>query len=709
MNLTAQQQIAVSEIENHLQIIACAGSGKTEVITRRIAHILESHPDVRPENIIAFTFTEKAADSMRSRVLKALKENGYSDIKSVNNMFLGTIHGFCYQLLMKYCPDFEGFKILDTVKNHLFVSRYADYCGMTELNLTPGRNNIKLLVECIEKMVDDYDNRDKWAENHIKAFENYRSCLFQHKYLDFSQLIFETVQQIKNTPTVRDYLSSVRYLVVDEYQDIDDLQEKLISCFAEVGANVCVVGDDDQTIYQFRGSNAENMILFPQRYPNVTQVRLEQNFRCTPGIVNVADTVIQNNERRIAKRMVSAVDDIQMSEIRAERFDSEKDEYDAIATEIERLHSKGTDFAEIAILIRKSKYATPICNSLDQHHIPYEANSTEEFFSGGYFSKFVATMRILLNINKADLYDCWKDDCDPTAINQGFKYLRMAARNGGDANVLPLSGILKEFLMRVGLLDTDENGQEEITENLARINVILNDYDEIYGDWQLSARLTGVIKFLDEGASEEYKYHNFNDSQKDCNGVRIMTVHKSKGLEFDTVFLPEMETGEFPASNTGGRKYWHVLGSPFDEKKDKYSGDLEDERKLFYVAVSRAKRNLFLYYNLSGKKISTFVKEAANSKFIRINAEDLVLDKNKVGGKERSTSNMFNGDFNQSRQDYSGEQQHRRMAQEARKRLMDYYGTAMHSGMRAAGAELQRVKELSDEAVIAEAKKSGLI
>ena len=709
MNLTPQQQTAVNEVENHLQIIACAGSGKTEVITRRIAHILQTDSEIRPENIVAFTFTEKAADSMRSRVLKALQESGYTDTESVNKMFLGTIHGFCYQLLMEFCPDFEGFKILDTVKNHLFISRYADFCGMTDLNLSPGRNNVSLFVECIEKMVDDYDSRDKWSESQIKAFENYRSCLFKHGYLDFSQLIFETVQQIRNTPAVKNYLSSIRYMVVDEYQDIDDLQEKLISCFAEAGANICVVGDDDQTIYQFRGSNADNMIQFPQRYPSVTQVRLEQNFRCASSIVDVADTVIQNNKRRIAKRMVSAVDEVKNSEIQARRFDSEKEEYDAIAVEIGRIHSRGMDYSEIAILLRKSKYAGPICNSLEERHIPYETNSTEDFFKGRYFGKFVSTMRILVDVNKAELYDCWKEDCEPGAFNQGFKYLRMVARNGGNASILPLSGILREFLVKINVLDMDGNESEEIAEAFARIAVILNDYDEIYGDWQLSARLTGVIKFLEDRASEEYKYHDFVGAGRDSNVVHIMTVHKSKGLEFDTVFLPEMESGEFPASNTGGRKYWHVLGSPFDEKKDKYSGNLEDERKLFYVAVTRAKRNLFLYYNLSKKQLSPFVREAANSRFLRINPDDLVVDDNKEKHKEGIAMSMFDDGDRQKRQIYIEEQQHRKLAQEARKRLMDYYGTAMHSGMRVAGAELQRVKSLNDEAVIAEAKKSGLI
>ena len=325
VELTAKQQEAISEIEHNLQIIACAGSGKTEVITRRIAHILESKSDIKPSNIVAFTFTEKAAKSMKDRIGKALGEAASQEIDS---MYIGTIHGFCYQLLNKYSEQFHDFKILDTVKSHLFVKRYSNECGMVSLNLDPHPQNIKLFLECIEKMIDDYKNQDTWASDQRMVLNDYISCLYNHHYIDFSLIIFEALRQIEENQKVKDYLSNIKYLVVDEYQDVNDLQEKLILQIAASGANICVVGDDDQTIYQFRGSNADNMISFSERYSDVHQVRLEQNFRCAPGIVDVADCVISHNKRRLPKKMISETKG-QIADIRAERFTGKTEQYDA--------------------------------------------------------------------------------------------------------------------------------------------------------------------------------------------------------------------------------------------------------------------------------------------------------------------------------------------------------------------------------------------
>ena len=298
VQLTPEQQEAISEIDRNLQIIACAGSGKTEVITHRIANIIQNKPDISPGSIVAFTFTEKAAENIKSRIKKVLGQHSVSEIDS---MYIGTIHGFCYHLLKKYTNQFRDYKVLDTVKSHLFAERYSTDCGMSSLELKPHPRNIKLFMECIDKMIDDYENRDAWTPEQNSVLDRYISCLYVHKYIDFSLMIFETLRQIENNPGIIEYLSHIQYLVVDEYQDVNDLQEKLILKIEKAGANICVVGDDDQAIYQFRGSNAENMMSFSERYADVHQVRLEKNFRCVPGIVDIADRVIKHNERRIPK------------------------------------------------------------------------------------------------------------------------------------------------------------------------------------------------------------------------------------------------------------------------------------------------------------------------------------------------------------------------------------------------------------------------
>ena len=448
------------------------------------------------------------------------------------------------------------------------------------------------------------------------------SALYAHHCMDFSLLILETLREIHANPDIQAYLQNIRYLVVDEYQDVNDLQEKLIACFAEAGANLCVVGDDDQTIYQFRGSNADNMIGFAQRYPNVTQIRLEDNFRCAPSVVDVADTVIRNNEKRLEKTMraqgggVSAGDRVE-----ARCFASEQMQYEEIAQKILQQHQKGVPYSEIAVLVRKGKYIDPISDCLAQHGIPYYTDSAKQFFQGKYFRRFVETLSILQDIDKPKLAACWGDRLSPEGLNGGFRYLRRVARSGGTGQTLPLSGILRGFAEQAHFLQEDAFDLGQRQDDLNGIATILDDYDMIYGDQQMSARINGVLRFLEDWAAEEYKYHSFQDQNVQEDAVQLMTVHKSKGLEFHTVFLPNLQKGEFPGSNRGGRKYWHILGGSFEANKEQYASDVEDERKLFYVAVTRAKEKLYLYCTNEKHPVSKFLAEAAESPALR--AEDL--------------------------------------------------------------------------------------
>ncbi len=605
VKLTHAQQEAIDEVERNLQIIACAGSGKTEVIAQRIANILRSKSDIKPENIVAFTFTEKAAESLRYRIEKA------ADMQlSEGDMYIGTIHGFCYQILQQSTEQFREYRVLDSVKNHLFVDRYYKHCGMCDLELEPHPRNVNLFVQCIEKMIDDYDNRDNWTQGQRDALDKYIDCLYSHGFIDFTLMIFETLRQIKSNQEVAEYLSQIKYLVVDEYQDVDDMQEKLICQIAKKGANICVVGDDDQTIYQFRGSNANNMIMFSERYDDVHQVRLEKNFRCSSGIVDIADCVIRNNSRRLPKKMISK-ELSQNGIIAAKECMDREIQFDMIAEKILELHENGEPYNNIAILVRKRNKIAEISRALTRFGIPFEADSAEHFFTGNYFTRFVDTLKILADVDKAKLYNCWKDIIEDVAITSGYRYLRRCAREGK----YTLREIIQVFCEKIEFLNEDADDIEARRIDLDGIVRILSDYEEIYRDCQLSARISGVLSFLDIQAADEYKYYSFKTKNPNNDAVQIMTVHKAKGLEFNTVFLPELISREFPVYNTGGKKYYHVLGGSFEENKDKYQSDLEDERKLFYVAVTRAKQNLFMTYT---QPVSCFVTEAASSDYLKI-------------------------------------------------------------------------------------------
>ena len=705
MNLTLEQQEAICEIDHNLQIIACAGSGKTEVITRRIANILVNKPEISSSNIVAFTFTEKAADSMKHRIDIVLRNHNISEN---NDMYIGTIHGFCFQLLKKYTEKFSEYKILDTVKNHLFINRYFIECGMKDLNLDPYPKNINLFLQCIDKLIDDYENASNWSQNQREILEKYIECLYSKKYLDFSLLIFETLRQIDSNPNVKEYLSNIKYLIVDEYQDINDLQEKLIYRIAQSGANICVVGDDDQTIYQFRGSNADNMISFSKRYKDVHQVKLEKNFRCAPEIVDIAACVIDRNERRLVKKMVSGVTTSSAVTCAIRYLDKEQ-QFEGIANQILKLYEDGITYSEIAILVRKGKAIHPIVEELARRGIPFETDSSEHFFKGNYFNRFVVTLQILNDVNKAKLYDCWQDVVDINKFNIGFKYLRSCARG---ASGLLLSEILSGFCEKISFVDSNSEDIDNRLIALNGITKILNDYDEIYGDWQISARISGVLKFLGTQAADEYKYHNFNTPSDSIDAIKLMTVHKAKGLEFHTVFLPELMKREFPVSKMGGKKYWHVLGGVFEENKDKYESDLEDERKLFYVAITRAKQNLYMSYELSSQQISCFVKESADSQYLNVDRRDFsYTPKDSNDGLKdiynfvyatecMGMKDMREGDF-KNREYWEN-------VRYARKQLYDYYGTACHF-CPAAHSDLIRVKQMSPDEILYEAEKNGLL
>ena len=688
MELTNAQQAAINHIDGHLQIVACAGSGKTEVISHRIANILQKKLDVRPENIVAFTFTEKAAAELKIRIEESVE-------MPLPDMYIGTIHGFCKQLLNKYAEDFADFKVLDTVKNHLFISKPGNDCGMVDLSLKPCVLNNNLFSQCIDKLIDDYDNRDAWDDVQKKVLDKYIGCLYEHKYIDFSLLLFEALRQISENPSVQVFLKSIKYLVVDEYQDVNDLQEKLIQAIAGFGANVCVVGDDDQTIYQFRGSNADNMISFPERYPNVHQIRLEENFRCQAGIVDVAANVICHNERRSPKQMRSSATKAQ-STVEAKGYPNTEEEFAAIAEKIAELHNEGVSYKEIAVLVRKGKFVPAIANALAAKGIPYTADSAEDFFEGKYFNRFVETLRILESIDKAALYEQWKDIAEGTQFNVGFKFLRSCTHGGA----WRLSKILQGFCEKIGFLNENAEDISVRTEDLDGICKILDDYDEIYGDYQPSARISRLLSFLKDQAQQEYKYHNFREAISHEDAVQLMTVHKSKGLQFHTVFLPRLNHREFPVFKMGGKKYYHVLGGTFEANKEKYEADIEDERKLFYVAVTRAKQNLYLSYTLEKQPVSEFVCNSAESAALQINREDLKYQAEKrLSPEERM----------RMREEAQLEREMiRQMVDHARQELFDYYAVGNHfcPGII---MEYKEVCKQGTEAILARAQELGLL
>lgn len=704
MQLTAEQRQAVEETERNLQIIACAGSGKTEVIARRIARILEKQPQLPASAIVAFTFTNKAADSLRKRILHTTAPSRRDEI---SQMYIGTIHGYCRHLLEAHAPGFANIKVLDTVKQHHFIRRYHKSCGMDALGLEMNPIHVDVFVQCIEKMLNEYDNRDAWPQEQQDALRQYINCLHQHGYVDFSLLIFEALRQITGSPACAQALAGVRYLVVDEYQDVDDMQEKLIGCFSAAGANLCVVGDDDQTIYQFRGSNADNMISFANRYPNVRQIRLETNFRCAKSIVDLAGTVIYNNTQRLPKEM-KATSSAPAGTIQATRFDSSAEQFSGIAEEIKRVHDSGVPWNQIAVLARKGKTVAHVTWNLESTGVPVCGNSAEGLFEEEHFKRLQDTLQNLVGLDRAVLYAYWEDVVSQERFSAAFRGLRPALQG----KCHRLSAVIQDFCAALGFLDEAAGDLTIRRICLDAICRMLDDFDEIYGDWQLSARIDGFLKFLTLRAAEEYKYYNFSQEEKPTDAVQVMTVHKAKGLEFQCVFLPNLMEKEFPVGNYGGKKYWHVLGGTFEENKYRYQSNVEDERKLFYVAVTRAKELLHLTYELSRHPISRFIKEASDSHYLQIDMDDLLYQPERSKATGRASVMDFMIEDSEEQLDWEAERQARQAywaaVKEARRRLYDFYGTAAHFNPGAMG-DLTSIRSMSPEQILQKARENRLM
>lgn len=690
MRLTEAQQAAVNELTHNLQIIACAGAGKTEVITRRIANILKKDETVNPENIVAFTFTNKAAESMKVRIKNALIGESI-DGDAIDKMYVGTIHGFCLDVLTRFSDKFCDFDLLDTVKKHHFVRRFSRICGLEALGLSTNIHDIGLFDDCLDKMIYEYDNKELWDEEVKEAFKCYRDTLYTHKYIDFSLIVLEALEILKCGENAVNYAKKIRYLIVDEYQDVDDIQEKLIQLIVAYGANICVVGDDDQTIYQFRGSNANNMITFAQRYNNVETIYLDTNFRCASNIIDIANTVVSNNTNRLRKKMHTPADNTKGG-VTWDRYDTAVELYTGLANQIQKFGQE--NYGSIAVLCRKGKYINDIVRVLETQHIPYSTNSFDFFFNGIYFRKYVETLRLVYEgVDKSKLYELWKVLILDEYFTIGFRNLRRAS-----TGVISMSNMLRSFLDEVHFFDDDETGERQL--HFSTLELILDDYDEIYGDQQLTARLSGVLSFLSRNAADEYKYHNFKGDIDDTNCVKIMTVHKAKGLEFDTVFIPNLQEGQFPAKNRGGKKYWHILGQYFEQNKDKYEADEEDERKLFYVAVTRAKNKLCLMWQTEKKPASVFLVESNESDSLQIPTDELV----KCSAKTKQGSNYETN--------CQGERVYVRFDWSQLKRdLREPYEAALH-GPRAlrmgAHADIDRIYSSSDEELLSMARKAGL-
>ncbi len=398
MDYTPAQLAAIKTIDRSLLIVACAGSGKTQVISQRMIEILR-RPDVQPRNIIAFTFTERAAAELKDRVTELVTAE-FGNMIGLAEMFIGTMHGYALDALQTHVTEAFKFNVLNDIQTRLFIDRHSKQSGLTTtdavVNGQPKKlrryTDSALYMQVMAILREDDVDEHLLPANLLDARDAYRGLLHKQHYFDYTELLRVVVDLLGEDeddamagPLVRHVRDHVRYLVVDEYQDTNPVQEKLIERLCRFGANLCVVGDDDQTIYQWRGSAVSNILNFAGRRDGVHTETLDDNFRSSKGIVSLGQSIAEQIDkgRRLGKKMTaSGHQRFERGDLLALAFESAKDEARWICDRIARLRGtqfidepgaapRGLSWSDFAVLFRSvSRDAGPLVDELKQRNIP---------------------------------------------------------------------------------------------------------------------------------------------------------------------------------------------------------------------------------------------------------------------------------------------------------------------------------------------------
>lgn len=627
-HMNNMQQQAVFCTEGPLLILAGAGSGKTTVLVNRIAYILKSER-CKPWQILAITFTNKAAGELKERICNAVPEGG-SDI------WAATFHSTCARILRRY-GDRIGFT------SHFTVYGTDDQKKLVkdilkQLNYDEKMLPVKRVLNEISKAKDEmltpqemlkiagYDNL---KQSVAKVYEIYQSRLKTADAMDFDDMLCKTVELFQKCPDILEfYQNQFKYIMVDEYQDTNKVQYKFVSMLAAKYGNICVVGDDDQSIYKFRGATIENILSFENTFKGAKMIRLEQNYRSTQNILNAANGVISNNTMRKGKTLwtENAVGD----KIEVHTSDSERDEAQFIAKTILDGVADGRKFSDFAILYRMNAQSNSIEQALSRSGIPHRVIGGRRFYDREEIRDMVAYLQVINNphddVRLGRIINVPKRGIGATTLEKASE---IAAGLGEsiysvikDADVYPqlsrAATKLKSFVALIdGLMEAEQSGDYSLAE---LYNLILEhtDYEKYLKTEKdnpdvrienIEELSSNIIKF-EEDYAEEASLSNFleeislqtdiDNYDAEADSSVMMTLHSAKGLEFPVVFIAGLEEGVFPSIAT--------MMNP---------DELNEERRLAYVGITRAKEKLYitkaksrmLMGHTSYNKVSRFVNE----------------------------------------------------------------------------------------------------
>ena len=652
--LNPAQREAVEKTEGPVLILAGAGSGKTRVLTTRIGHLIEDK-GVQPANILAITFTNKAANEMRERVEETLDSDA-------SDMWISTFHSCCVRILRKDINRIgynRSFVIYDSADQVTLVKD----C-LKELNLSDKVFEPKVIISTISGAKDKLYDPKQFKAMHMNdnrmskiadVYALYQDRLKRNSALDFDDLIFKTVELLKSDKEVLDYYRNrFKYIMVDEYQDTSKAQYELIKILAKEHQNICVVGDDDQSIYGWRGADIRNILEFEKDYDNVHVVKLEQNYRSTQIILDAANTVISNNIERKRKRLWSEKKEGELIKIQVAQ--DEIEESDFVADMIAKIsREQNRSYKDFAVLYRANAQSRSVEDALNRSQIPYNIYGGTKFYERKEIKDLIAYLRVIqnpqddisikriINIPRRGigLRTIEKIE-DRASLKQESIYsvlidietnseISTKARNSISEfvdnvigtlrtmrEVYPVSKLIEKVIESIdyyGYIDElykgDKEEAEERKDNVKEFISVAMEFEQTSEEKDLETFLTGIA--LTSESSEE----------EEIDKVSLMTIHTSKGLEFPVVFIVGMEDGLFPIARA---------------VRSMNDSEIEEERRLCYVGITRAKEILYLtltqkrtlYGKTNPSIASRFMEELPKECIERLNSAEKELSYSKA-------------------------------------------------------------------------------
>lgn len=651
-NLNIEQKKAANNVAGPQLILAGAGSGKTRTVTYRIAHMVLER-GISPYKILAVTFTNKAAREMKERVEGLIGEEA-------KKVMVSTFHSFGVRLLRMYGSTLgydSNFNIYDTDDQKKLVNTIMKDIGITDKKTTPAR-----VVSAISKLKEDGITPEEYANDSRGFLESYKTVsavypkynktLKANNAMDFSDILVNTNAILDNLDILEKIQERYQYVMVDEYQDTNKIQYEIVNKIAVRYKNLCVVGDEDQSIYGFRGANIKNILDFEKDYPGAHVVKLEQNYRSTEAILEAANHVIKNNESSRGKNLWT--DNEKGDAISIIEAGDGRDEAYLILQEINKLKNKGHNYKDLAILYRANSQSRAFEELFIKFNIPYKVFGGMQFYQRMEIKDIIAYMNVInnpkdslsliriLNVpkrkigpktieklreyadsNETTLFEALSHT-DKVKLSPNMRividtFYREMTSIMEEAEYMPVSEIFDDILktFKYKTYIKEQNEDEDTT--ASRIENIEEFRNAISEEEKINPELT-LGEYL-----ERLSLISATDDLSDSDYVKLMTIHNSKGLEFPVVFIAGMEDQVFPS-----------------ERADFDSGQLEEERRLCYVAITRAEKQLFIAY--AGERfVYGTTQYRSKSRFINEIPPHLLnylTPKKKDSSKEKSNSRL---------------------------------------------------------------------